>query len=1136
MTDDDGPRTTKGRALVTGASGYVGGRLVPELLAAGWTVRAMARSTNRLRDAPWAGDVELAAADVMDGASLAPALADVDVAYYLVHSIGDAGFEDEDRRAATTFAEQAKAAGVRRIVYLGGLAPQGEVLSPHLRSREEVGKILLNSGVPTAVLRAAVVIGSGSASFEMLRHLTDRLPVMIVPKWVDTRIQPIAIRDVLRYLVGVADVPADVNRAFDIGGPDVLTYAEMMLRYAAAAGLPKRRMLRVPVLSPTLSSHWVGLITPVPGSLARPLVESLRNTVVCREHDIADHVPDPPDGLIGFDDAVRLALVRIRDADVATHWSNASVAGVPSDPMPTDPDWAQGTLYVDERSRRVDAPAGVLWGVIEGIGGTSGWYSWSWAWTVRGWIDRLFGGPGLRRGRRSPTDLRLGDALDFWRVEDIVDGELLRLRAEMRVPGRAWLDLGIIHDDDDGTLFHQRAVFAPKGLWVGRTGGRCTRSTGSSSAGCSATSPARPSGGPPGCHRPRRSARRPDRRRHRHDRRPSRHRAEPEAHRRHDVGQRTEVDAVPRRHDGIDAVAVGRPVELLAAGRRAAGPHTTQRDACHRIDDERPRRARGQGARNEPQHATQAVAPGDGQVGGQRPTGERQQCGRPAHGDRGDHDLVELVDAADVLGDLGRRRDQQPPAVRALDHGVGDRAERRHRPVTDDDARPAGRADPGDLAVETILASHTASELRTIRSVGWEQLHAGITLPIDPSITIPPLTRVELPQPDRTPVADVEGAARDVVVARFGDAVSAGMTVAVGAGSRGLTGRVELLRGAIAGLRDLGAAPFVVPAMGSHGGATAEGQLATLSKLGMTADAIGCEIRSSMETVVVAQDIRGRPLHLDVHAAGADRILPVNRMKPHTQFRGPIESGCTKMIVVGFGKQPGAAQFHSSGAVVMRDQLLEGVDALRDAGRILGGVASIEAPSGDVVTVAALDRRRGRRRRGGGADRGRTGPRGGAAVRRDRRPGHRGGRQGHLRHDAGSQRHRSLLGRPAARPRVAARVHMIVLLGLTSITAGNATGIGFVDFVPVSLAETIDWEQTYVNSFTAGGAGVRRGRMPMVLPDEESCIRAALQTCGRPWDVPKRVVRIHSTLHLTHCWVSDALLGELPEGVGIAAT
>ena len=426
----------------------------------------MARTATRLRDAPWAGDVELVVADVTDRDDLGRALPDVDVAYYLVHSIGGKPeFEEQDRLAATTFAECAATAGVHRIVYLGGLTPEGEELSPHLRSREEVGRILLESGVPTTVLQAAVVIGSGSASFEMLRHLTERLPVMVVPKWVDTRIQPIAIRDVLRYLVGAADLPADVNRAFDIGGADVLTYAEMMTRYAAVAELPTpphahgaRPVADAVEPLGRSASRRCRAPSPVRSSRASATPSSAASTTspaTC---------PTRPSGLIGFDEAVRLALVRIRDADVATHWSNASVAGVPSDPMPTDPDWAQGTLYVDERSRRVDAAPDVLWGVIEGIGGTSGWYSWSWAWRVRGWIDRLWGGPGLRRGRRNPYDLQIGDAVDFWRVEEIVDGELLRLRAEMKVPGRAWLDLGIVRDDADGTLFHQRAVFAPKGL------------------------------------------------------------------------------------------------------------------------------------------------------------------------------------------------------------------------------------------------------------------------------------------------------------------------------------------------------------------------------------------------------------------------------------------------------------------------------------------------------------------------------------------------------------------------------------------------------------------------------------------------------------------------------------------------
>ena len=416
--------------------------------------------------------------------------------------------------------------------------------------------------------------------------------------------------------------------------------------------------------------------------------------------------------------------------------------------------------------------------------------------------------------------------------------------------------------------------------------------------------------------------------------------------------------------------------------------------------------------------------------------------------------------------------------------------------------------------------------------MGWDQLHAGVKLPIEPSIAVPPLIEVELPTPDRQTIAAVESTTREAVVERFTGAVTDGMTVAVGAGSRGLTARVELLRGTIDGLRDLGAAPFVVPAMGSHGGATAEGQLATLAKLGMTPDALDCEVRSSMETVVVAHDVRGRPLHLDVHAAGADRVLPVNRVKPHTQFRGPIESGCTKMLVVGFGKQPGAAQFHASGAVVMREQLLEGVDALRAAGRVLGGVASIESPAGDVVAVRALTVDEV----GGPSEQALTEEARGLVAALpfaeiDVLVIEEGGKD-----ISGTTLDPNVTGRfwvtgldDLETPRVA----MIVLLGLTAVTAGNATGIGFVDFVPMALAEQIDWEQTYINSFTAGGAGVRRGRMPMVLPDETSCIRAAMQTCGKPFDAAKKVVRIHSTLHLTHCWVSDALLIELPAGARV---
>ncbi|MCM2577002.1 SDR family oxidoreductase [Streptomyces meridianus] len=461
---ESGPLT----CLVTGATGYIGGRLVPELLSAGHRVRCLARTPEKLRDHPWSGQAEVARGDVTDAESLRDALNGVDVAYYLVHALGTGkGFEETDREAARLFGEQAKAAGVRRIVYLGGLTPAGvpeRELSPHLRSRAEVGRILEESGVPTAVLRAAVIIGSGSASFEMLRYLTERLPLMITPSWVRTAIQPVAIRDVLRYLVGCATLPPDANRSFDIGGPDVLTYRDMMQRYAAVADLPKRLILPVPVLTPRLSSHWVGLVTPVPGSIARPLAESLRHEVVCGEHDIARYVPDPPGGLLGIDRALSLALQRIKDADVATRWSSASVPGAPSDPLPTDPDWSGGSLYTDFRDQSVAAPPAALWSVVEGIGGDNGWYSFPLAWAVRGWLDRLVGGVGLRRGRRDAEHLRVGDSLDFWRVEEVEHGRLLRLRAEMRLPGLAWLELRVEPDGRGGSLLRQRALFHPHGL------------------------------------------------------------------------------------------------------------------------------------------------------------------------------------------------------------------------------------------------------------------------------------------------------------------------------------------------------------------------------------------------------------------------------------------------------------------------------------------------------------------------------------------------------------------------------------------------------------------------------------------------------------------------------------------------
>ncbi|WP_035840390.1 SDR family oxidoreductase [Kitasatospora azatica] len=456
------------RCLVTGATGYIGGRLVPELLAAGYPVRCLVRDAGRLRDQPWRAKVETATGDVTRPDTLPGAFEGVDVAYYLVHSLGTGpGFEETDRAAARAFGAAAAAAGVGRIVYLGGLIPGGvpeQQLSPHLRSRAEVGRTLRRSGVPTAELRAAVIIGSGSASFEMLRYLAERLPVMVTPSWVASRIQPIAVRDVLRYLVGAAQLPAELNRTFDLGGPEVLTYRGMMQRYARVAGLHRRVIVPVPVLTPRLSSHWVGLVTPVPNVIARPLVESLRHEVVCGEHDIARWVPDPTGGLTGFDRAVELALRRIRQAEVATRWSSASLPGAPSDPLPTDPDWAGGSLYQDVRERAVKAAPSAVWQIVEGIGGEHGWYSFPLAWALRGWLDRLVGGVGLRRGRRDPARLRVGDSLDFWRVEEIEPGRLLRLRAEMRLPGLAWLELSVTPDGEGGTHYRQRALFHPHGL------------------------------------------------------------------------------------------------------------------------------------------------------------------------------------------------------------------------------------------------------------------------------------------------------------------------------------------------------------------------------------------------------------------------------------------------------------------------------------------------------------------------------------------------------------------------------------------------------------------------------------------------------------------------------------------------
>lgn len=401
----------------------------------------------------------------------------------------------------------------------------------------------------------------------------------------------------------------------------------------------------------------------------------------------------------------------------------------------------------------------------------------------------------------------------------------------------------------------------------------------------------------------------------------------------------------------------------------------------------------------------------------------------------------------------------------------------------------------------------------------------GVRLPIPSTVEIPKLHEVTLPVPRPPAVVDIEAEVMGQVKAAFSQRGVTDRSVAVGAGSRGLTGRVETLRGVVAGLRACGAVPFVVPAMGSHAGGTADGQLELLAALGIDEQSIDCEIRSSMKTVEVARTTEGMPLYLDEHAAAADFVLPVNRVKPHTCFKGPIESGCTKMAVVGFGKQPGAAQIHACGPDRMAQRLLDGIGALRSTGRLVGGVATVESCSGEVVKVAAF----GANDVGGAAERELTDYARNLVPRLPFRDIdvlviERGGKD-----ISGTMIDPNVTGRfwvhgladfdgpPAT----------IVLLGITEASGGNVLGVGLADFVPVSVANVIDWEKTYLNCFTAGPSGVRRSRMPMVLADEDECIRAALMMCGKSVDEPKRVVRIRSTLHLERAWVSEALLGEL---------
>ena len=447
--------------LVTGANGYVGGRLVPQLLDRGHAVRCMVRDPSRLQGRTWAAQVTIVRGDVLDPASLVPALAGIEVAYYLVHSLG-AGrdFHDRDIRAAKSFGAAAAGAGVARIIYLGGLGDSTAALSEHLRSRQDTGSALGQAGVPVTEFRAAVIVGSGSVSFEMIRYLTERVPVMVCPNWVYTRIQPIAIRDVLTYLVEALETPACTGQVVEIGGSDVLTYGQMMTGYATLRGL-KRFLLPVPFLTPRLSSYWVHLVTPIPSAIARPLIEGLRNEVVVRDPRASQWFPSIEP--VGYLEAVRRALASFDGDSVETAWSDALTSShLDSEPVVLT---TQDGMVLERRQLTVNATPERAFEVFSALGGATGWLRLNWAWQLRGFLDRLLGGVGMRRGRRDPHHVRVGDAVDFWRVEAVEPGRLVRLRAEMKVPGRAWLEFQARTLDTGATLIVQTAFFAPRGLF-----------------------------------------------------------------------------------------------------------------------------------------------------------------------------------------------------------------------------------------------------------------------------------------------------------------------------------------------------------------------------------------------------------------------------------------------------------------------------------------------------------------------------------------------------------------------------------------------------------------------------------------------------------------------------------------------
>lgn len=440
------------KILVTGSTGYIGGRLVPRLLGAGHEVHVLARDPDRIAGRPWSDSVRVHVGDLMSPGTLVEPCRGVDVAFYLIHSMSAEGdFEERDRAAARNFGEAA--AGIGHVVYLGGLQPDADDASKHLRSRAEVGAILA-AALPTTEFRAGPIIGSGSASFELVRYLTERLPIMITPRWVDNQVQPIGVRDILAYLVAAIDRgPSGIVEV----GTDPISFKQMMLGYAAARGL-RRTIIPLPLLTPRLASHWVGLVTPIPRRLARPLIEGIIHPLFADRTRARALFPDISP--MPYAEAVSLALLRSDEGLIETRWSGSMGGGAEFELEEKE------GLIREIRTTMVDATPADVFAVVAAAGGRSGWFGWDSLWKIRGAIDRVVGGPGLRRGRRHPSDLLIGEAVDFWRVEEVRSDALVRLRAEMKLPGRAWLQWEMREcDDATKTELKQTAIYAPRGLW-----------------------------------------------------------------------------------------------------------------------------------------------------------------------------------------------------------------------------------------------------------------------------------------------------------------------------------------------------------------------------------------------------------------------------------------------------------------------------------------------------------------------------------------------------------------------------------------------------------------------------------------------------------------------------------------------